>query len=78
MEAKPGKVPYNGTNYRPCKIALETALRAAGLEDTITDVSVVANNNKAMNIVMAMMAEEKIVLLKNVRDVPGALVAVSN
>ncbi|KAH9398914.1 hypothetical protein TYRP_018299 [Tyrophagus putrescentiae] len=65
MEAKPGK-------------ALETALRAAGLEDTITDVSVVANNNKAMNIVMAMMAEEKIVLLENVRDVPGALVAVSN
>ncbi len=78
MEAKPGKVPYNGTNYRPFKIALETALRAAGLEDTITDVSVVANNNKAMNIVMAMMAEEKIVLLENVRDVPGALVAVSN
>ena len=78
MEAKPGKVRYNGTNYRPWKIALETALRVAGLEDTITDVSVVANNNKALNIVMAMMAEEKIVLLKNVRDVPGALVAVSN
>ncbi|KAH9404753.1 hypothetical protein TYRP_000584 [Tyrophagus putrescentiae] len=78
MEAKPGKVRYNGTNYRPWKIALEAALRAAGLEDTITDVSVVANNNKAMNIVMAMMAEEKIVLLEDVRDVPSALLAVSN
>ena len=39
---------------------------------------VVADNKKAMSIVMAMMAEEKIVLLENVCDVPGALLAVSN
>ncbi len=39
---------------------------------------VVADNNKAMSIVMAMMAEEKIILLENVRNVPGALLAVSN
>ncbi len=57
---------------------METALRAAGLENTITDASVVVDNNKAMNIVMAMMAEEKIILLENVRDVLGALLAVSN
>ncbi len=31
-----------------------------------------------MNIVMAMMTEEKIILLENVRDVLGALLAVSN
>ena len=71
-------MPFNGTNYCPWKIALETALSAAGLESTITDVPVVANNNKAMNIVMAMMAEEKIVLLEDVRDVSSALLAVSN
>ncbi len=69
---------YNGLNYRPWKIALETALRAAGLESTITDVSVVTDNNKTMSIVMAMMAEEKIILLENVGNVPGALLAVSN
>ncbi len=39
---------------------------------------VVADNKKAMSIVMAMMAEEKIVLLENVCGVSGALLAVSN
>ena len=69
---------YNGSNYRSWKLDLETALRAAGRESIITDASVVVDNNKAMNIVMAMMAEEKRILLENVRDVLGALLAVSN
>lgn len=56
MEAKLGKVRYNELNYRPWKIAPETALRAASLESTITDASVVDDNNKAISIVMAMMA----------------------